>query len=457
MIRKLLRTVIILAVLSVIALCSIPALSESGGLDSLLNGKVTSPLQVTFSSPQFLSLARFDSERLETLNRLIRHFALEIRADGELSETTVAVDGDPLYTVKEDVSDGLSRSVYSFEPDHVYERPLQETGSTFERFLGHQFFPINGMLDELYPMFEKAASAFQEFSKTSDEKVNYRDFGKSVRRVTITFQSEYVREHFPQALAGLAGTGESGRFLSSLLFSGTQKIVLCFRQDNHILRVNYDGVIGMTEDSMRRVSVSWRCIRDENRKKDEVTLKSPAVKGFDRYNLSYARELTLEDPEKHAVSWDFQLDLKSGDEKKKVRYSADLSFSGDKLTGQAVYSERQEREENRITINPEIRKENESEYSGTIEITDNSGKIMTSSITSALRISPCGELSGIPGLPATATDIRPETGENGEEEITSAMDRILIRKLLTLPAEDLEFLNRDIPRDVWKSIIQTMF
>ena len=89
MIRKLLRTVIILAVLSVIALCSIPALSESGGLDSLLNGKVTSPLQVTFSSPQFLSLARFDSERLETLNRLIRHFALEIRADGELVEGTV--------------------------------------------------------------------------------------------------------------------------------------------------------------------------------------------------------------------------------------------------------------------------------------------------------------------------------------------------------------------------------
>ena len=37
------------------------------------------------------------------------------------------------------------------------------------------------------------------------------------------------------------------------------------------------------------------------------------------------------------------------------------------------------------------------------------------------------------------------------------MDSLLIRKLLTLPAEDLDFLNRDIPDDVWKSITQSLF
>ena len=44
-----------------------------------------------------------------------------------------------------------------------------------------------------------------------------------------------------------------------------------------------------------------------------------------------------------------------------------------------------------------------------------------------------------------------------EEELQSAMDSLLIRKLLTLPAEDLDFLNRDIPDDVWKSITQSLF
>ena len=429
------------------------AFSEGIGFDALLTGEFSSPVTVAFSSPEYGSLAQFGKERLDSLNRLAGHFGLEISLDGSESKTTVSVDSDAVYSMTERVSKDAVRTVYSFEPDAVYESVPQETETGFYGFLDRQFFLINRLTDQLYPVFEKAAEAFPDRTKTAAEKVKYKDYGTSVRKVTITFPSDFVKEQFPKALSGLADSEECGEFISGLLFSGMQKIVLCFDADGHIIRANYDGTAGLSEESMSRVSLSWRCLRSEDRRKDDITLKTPSVKGFDRYNLTYVRETVITEEGPHTASWDFQLDLKAGEEKKKIRYNADLSFSSGSLTGKAVYSEREDRKEDRITILPEIRKDQEDEYSGTLEIQRNSGKILISSVKTGIRISPYTPDEG------SGTDAASGTGKGKytEEELQSAMDSLLIRKLLTLPAEDLDFLNRDIPDDVWKSITQSLF
>ena len=55
-----------------------------------------------------------------------------------------------------------------------------------------------------------------------------------------------------------------------------------------------------------------------------------------------------------------------------------------------------------------------------------------------------------------------ETGDKGvaadtEQQIQELLSGVLIRKLLSLPAEDLVFFNSDIPDEVWKTLVQSLF
>jgi hypothetical protein len=43
------------------------------------------------------------------------------------------------------------------------------------------------------------------------------------------------------------------------------------------------------------------------------------------------------------------------------------------------------------------------------------------------------------------------------EQIQDLLSGALIRKLLSLPAEDLEFFNSDIPDEVWNALVQSLF
>ena len=66
---------------------------------------------------------------------------------------------------------------------------------------------------------------------------------------------------------------------------------------------------------MRKISLVWKCLRSADRKKDQLTLKTPTIQGSDRDNISYERDLNRTDPEKPSLVWDYQLDEKHGKDK----------------------------------------------------------------------------------------------------------------------------------------------
>ena len=91
-------------------------------------------------------------------------------------------------------------------------------------------------------------------------------------------------------------------------------------------------------------------------------------------------------------------------------------------------------------------KEKEAEYTGTLEITNKTGKIVTSSVLSGFSI---GESI------QPDTQKKEQTGSQiikitGNEDIPEDAIRALIQKMLTLPDEDTEFLRKDIPDEIWK-------
>ena len=454
--RRIIRTAaFFLCAVLLLPLC---VFADGFGPDTLLTGQADTPLTVTVSEPEYKQIARFGTDRTESLNRVLKHLGLKVTLDGELSETVFSVDGDPVFSYLETAgSKGLKR-IYSFDPDKpcVLQKDAAGTDpSGFTGFLENQFFPINRILDEMYHVFEKAAETFGEFGKSAAVSLSFRGYGRGVKQTTIALSAQYVSEYFPAAAAALAETEESKMFVQRLIFRGPQKIMLLYDQEDRLLRIRYDGEAGFSEESLRSVSVAWRCLRNGKEKKDHLTLKTPAKKGTDRYNLTYEREMIPADDSSYTMKWDMQIDLKEDTVRKRISFTADLSDTDGQMNGKISCSERQEGIENRIDIVPSVKKENGSEYTGTIEITSNSGKIVTCCFNARLIIAQGNRLV-VPTIADEYQDgYREADEEDTDDPVRNRINSILIRKLLTLPQEDLGFFSTDIPDELWISLVQS--
>lgn len=427
-------------------------------LDVLLNGYIQAPVTVRITSPAFHQISQFSKERTESLNKVLKHVSLSIRLDDKISETTVSIDQNPLFTVKEKKTEKKTESIFSFQPDTIYQKSDDtESDNSFVMFLDEQFFLINRMLDQLYPVFNKAATAFPDYSKTGISGINYGEYGKAVKKVIIQYPADYVKEYFPKVISDLCDTEESRCFTAQFRFKGNQRITLLFDQNEKLMYVSYSGILGITEESLRKVNFTWRCLRTEDMKKDQIVLKTPSVKGYDKYNLVYERELKLTDNAYQKMEWDFQLDLRDGESKKKIQYSSDLEFCDQKLSGTIQFVEKQNGQEQILTVVPEIRKEKSQEYNGTIEITDKKGKIIVSSLTSLFHIISSEDLSAPDHEKGQLTDLDGEAGKPASEALQEKINRIIIRGLFELPEEDLQFFSQDIPDDAWNVIEQSLF
>ena len=102
--------------------------------------------------------------------------------------------------------------------------------------------------------------------------------------------------------------------------------------------------------------------------------------------------------------------------------------------------------EHSIIITESMSKEKEAEYAGTLEITNKTGKIVTSSVMSGFSISESIQSDTQKKERNGSQIIMTQDNEGIPEEAI----RILIQKMMTLPEEDTVFLRKDIPDEIWK-------
>ena len=441
--NKICRSIFLIVLLIMIPLS---ANADNNLYDVILNGQYKSPVTVTVSSPLYSFISEFGESRTEMYNRMLKHFSISLTLDNDYSDTALLIDQAPVVSYMESNRQSLSKMIYLYENETAYdfvsENELIEN-SSFLSFLENDFFKTNNLLDELYPLFIKTADAFQQFSKPSSASISFKGYGKGVRKVTIPLSGDYVKEYYSKVLSDLADTEESRRFIGQLVFSGPQKIILLYDQDDQLLRINYDGTVGFDENSMRRVSLVWRCLRNADQKKDNLTLKTPAQKGYNKYNMVYSRE-----KDNNSLNWQYQLDFKEDDVKKKISFNAEFQIHDGIMSGEAVFSEKQEDNEKKINILPVLKKEKDAEYDGTIEITDYSGKIVVSSIRAEISVS-----SNVQAVKDKADTVPVHLSS---EEVKERISSVFIRRLLLLPADDISFLSQDIPVNVWESLLKSL-
>ena len=405
----------------------------------LLTGEFNSPVAFSIYAPEYKQLAQFGKDRLASLNRLLRHISLTVRTDHNGAETILSIDQEPIISISDTQTETKER-----KQNKAVEKSTDK--DEFKSFLDEQYFRLNHIMDALYPVFCKTAVSFSDLSGKSSATLNFSGFGKTVSRMTIQFPSEYVSEHFPDALADLCDNQTIRKEIKKLIFNGPQKIVLLFDQNENILRINYDGTMGMSEEEMRKVSLVWKCLRTGEHTKDSLTIKTPAVKGYNRENISYDREMDISDPENPKLKWDYQLDQKKEKERTKIRYTGDLTSDDTNITGEILYNARgNNNPEHSIIITGVLGKEKQAEYAGTLEITNKTGKIVTSSVILGFGYEESIQSESHKRDQNDTQIIKIQENEGIPEEAI----RTLIQKMITLPDDDTEFLRKDIPDELW--------
>lgn len=423
---------------------------------ALMAGTAPESLHIRVSEPEIKKLAQFDENRTEQLNRLIRHIGIDISLDGDLSSTGILVDGKEIVSFLQKDLDDRTERIYSFEPKTVREGKNDDTetdGDDFTVFLEQILLKAGRYMDEFYPLFAAAPEAFADRSRKEGTELRFSGFGKAVQRVTISFPANYVQENFPEALAGLARTESFKAYINGLTFSGNQKIGLLYDENGKIVRINYDGKVGKTPETLRKVTLVWKVLREENHLKDSISLKTPAVTGADKDNISLERDLDSTDGSAGTYTWDVQIDHRAGKEDvKQTRFTAELNDTESVISGSMEYSYKRNGKNPKLRIFPEIRKEKDGEYKGTLEIADYSGKIEKNRFLAQVQLQKGADVRWPETeLRKAETDQSGEPAEQQDPEETIA--GMLIQKLFELPEEDLAYFSNEIPADLWLELI----
>ena len=423
---------------------------------SLLAGRDSGQMRIVLYEPEIKKLAQFDDSRTDQLNRLIRHFAVDINLDRNVSDTAIMIDSKTVFSFLEKEENGLIQRIYSFEPDAVFsERQNDESqdADSFASFLEKDLLRGNQYLDDFHDFFASIPDAFPDRVRNDKTELHFSGFGRAVKRITVSFPADYVAEYFPKALADIADSEECRTIVSGLTFSGAQKVTLLYDENDRIVRINYDGNIGETQETLRKVALVWKCLRETEHQKDSVSLKTPSVKGADKDNIAFERELEYADPEAGKYIWDMQIDHKAGKEdKKQVRFTAELTDNHQSISGKVEYTVKRDGNNTKIRIIPEISQESSRQYKGTLEIADYSGKIEKDRVIVKVKLDDSGSLNW-KGDGLKEGNMVQSEDNNLLQDPNETIAAIMIRELFELPEEDLKYFSKGIPDDIWLELI----
>ena len=420
---------------------------------ALLTGETDEPLRIVLSNPEVKKLSQFDENRMEQLNRLIRHTGIDLNIDKNCSKIKILIDNEEAFSY---LQNNDSERIYSFEPTVIYhdETNAEETDEDdFLLFLEQILFKANRYMNEFYTLFAASPEVFADRTRKEGTDLRLSGFGKAVQRVTIPFPADYVKENFPQILNDLTNSEECKKIISGLTFSGAQKISLLYDAEGKIVRINYDGTVGSSEETLRKVSLVWKVLHEDNHQKDSVSLKTPAIKGADKDNIALERDIDSSDSTMGKYNWDIQIDHRAGKEDKKLaHFSMQMTDTDSVISGNMEYNIKRDGKSQIIKMLTEIKEENDGGYNGTIEIADYSGKIEKNRVLIHMLLQK-GETVKWPDTGLT----RAETAENNKKkpknELEGTIAGNIIQKLFELPEEDLTYFSTEIPASMWLELV----
>ena len=374
----------------------------------------------------------FDDTRTAQLNAMLGHVSLQVQYQslgGEIwSRLAVLADGDEVMAVHQRQTGNVEQARFSFLPETTYEW-TDGSGISLQTLLGGdesvQLWGLDGSentwLDDALPLFDALPGLMPDNLKTTSISTTINGMGKAVEKQVVTISSADV-EGLGALLAGLVPEGKLRTLLESLQFSGRQTVTLWRNADGRIIRADYAGNAGVSQEDLREVSLIWRLRRDDEQVLDDLTLRTPRVKGSGRNNVVLTR--TLKEDGAHLtgeISLQQQVGEDSADKlvltpELLLTPGSDAAVAAGKI-GVACYVGKSLKEQADVTL--EVRLNDWMSW----ELQPNVIKV------------DAGSIEGI------------------RNRILQGATVELVRRLVLLPAEDTAFLSAGLEPDVWQQIV----
>lgn len=456
----------LLAVLLCLCLCT-GAAAEPALLPQVAQWDTSLPMEITLAADVKTHMP-FDDDRCAQLNALLKHVSLRlgtsVEAEDAFSRLAVCVDGREALRLVQRETDQETQLQLSWQPDMTIAGDSQ----VMNELLGQSaeeisLYGLDGSevtwLDDGAAMMASIGEALKPYGKETSIKTSIKNMGTARRKITYTVPKDETAA-LVQAIAAHCPEGELKTFLSGLVFSGKQKLILWLTSKGDVLRAEYAGICGISENDLRQVSLKWRMRRDDDLSRDDLTLKTPGVKGSNYNTLTIIRD--VEQKKNGSVNYELEFaetvrkDAKKSSRSGEVELLSKPDGAASRLTGTVKVTRQLPGEDTKtsIGIEPELlvgSNDGTPEVSGKVILQKLQGKNVIEEAHISIQ---AGAGTYIEWQETAETVQLSQLTEQQRGDIAAAMSGALVPHLVLLPQEDTLYLSADLPEDVWQRIVE---
>ena len=449
--RKRIGRILCLGLALLLAL--LPAAAGAMETEALLSGLLGAggkPARLELRA-EFRTLDTLDEHRAELLNRVLSHFSMRLDAGRSGSTVLLLADGQELAGLFRRTTGEGTETVWSVRPDTLLVSDPEPADSLEEKALLAERLHLG--LRDGYEFFRALPEKCGDRAKVTAEKKKVNGYGAVTTSVQLAWAAEEAGDVAELVRGALPGA--LGELLDALIFSGKQKLTMLEDESGAPLMLTWTGKAGTDEEHLREIRLEWRCLRGEESVKDKLTLRSPALKGTDRDNLTLERELKAEE-EGETYTLTCSYDRMADKKRTQTEIKCSLTWK-EGLSGSLVYTEKTADGTEKTELRPELTKTGDGEYEGTLAILRYSGKIVTRELLLTLRLTPGDE----PARPETTRTVRLESMNETEREalegsLAAELTRAFLLTAAGWPPEDLEYLSEGLPEEDWGRVLDAI-
>lgn len=428
------------------------------------------PLELTLSA-DVTAYSPFDENRLPQLTGLLKHLSLRITRQPLIDETqstvAVLVDGEEALSLGLQESPQGRMLQFSSLPDITYagSDPMAELLGTSAEPL--TIFGMDGSesawLEDGFALLSAFDTVLAPYlTSESSVKTDIKDMGTARIKQDYTVSQDDAPD-LAALLSAACPEGPLKALLSGLVFSGKQTLRVYRLEDGTPLRVEWNGNCGTDADHLRKVQLVWKLRRDDKAYRDEVTLTSPALRGTDSDKLTWTLSIVPDKSGKLTLT--AKLSYTRVAEKQKTTLTGEAKLysaqeaSGVHITGTATLKQQLPDADTALgyTFAPDLLFSGDANMptvDGTVTVSSLYGSKVTNEATITLSLRRTGYTSWQMRAETIHLAELDDAAREGERlRVTQAISSTLIRRLVLLPREDLDYLFLDLPEESVDAII----
>lgn len=422
------------------------------------------PVEVNVSAA-VLTHMPFSDERVKQLTAITDRLALRLHWQplaGEIqSRAALLLDGEELISFAQQQTENETMLQLSALPDTTYSA----ASAPLDVLLGQssqatELWGLTGTehewLEQGYELLMNLEAALEPYLDAEKSvKTAIENMGRAAVCQDYTVKSADAAV-LTELLSGACPDGRLKELVSSLIFSGKQTLRVYRTSEGVPLRMEYNGNCGKSEDTLRDVNLVWRLRRDDEAYRDEVTLKSPALKGSDRNTISWNCAVTK--TKKGALNLDCSLEYTVVKDKVKTTLDAEIDLKNElsgedsHITGDVEIKQKIDDESwNKLIFEPNLTiygAAGSPYVDGTVNVKGQTGSNTTEEALLTLSLARAGYMSWEMRENTVDLSLMDEAAlSSAKQEVSQAVAATVICGLIRAMGTEATYLFQDIPEE----------